>query len=85
MQSIERPSRIDFANGLAGPDGEPANETPPMSGCVTFEAIGTRTKMTVVSRFVDLEQMELMLGMGMSEGMTQAIGQIDALLAAASA
>ncbi len=85
MRAIERPSRIDFANGLAGPDGEPAPETPPMSGSVTFESIGNRTKMTVVSRFVDLEQMELMLGMGMSEGMTQAIGQIDALVATTSA
>ncbi len=54
-----------------------------MSGSVTLEAIGTRTKMTVVSRFEDLEQMALMLGMGMSEGLTQAIGQIDALLATA--
>ena len=58
---------------------------PPMSGYVTFEAIGTRTKMTAVSRFVDLAQMEMMLGMGMAEGMTQALGQIDGLLATASA
>ena len=38
--------------------------------------------MTVVTRFVSAEQMETMLGMGMEEGMTQAIGQIDALLSA---
>ena len=43
---------------------------PPMAGYVTFEAIGTRTRMTAVSRFVDLAQMETMLGMGMAEGMT---------------
>lgn len=85
MQAIDKPNRIDFANGLAGPDGEPTPEIPPMSGYVTFEAIGTRTKMTAVSRFVDLAQMEIMLGMGMAEGMTQALGQIDGLLATASA
>ena len=85
MQAIDKPNRIDFANGLAGPDGEPMPEIPPMSGCVTLEAVKRRTKMTVVSRFVDLAEMEMMLGMGMAEGMTQAIGQIDGLLATASA
>ena len=50
MQAIDKPNRIDFANGLAGPDGEPTPEMPPMSGHVTFEAIGTRTKMTAVSQ-----------------------------------
>jgi hypothetical protein len=41
--------------------------------------------MTAVSCFVDVAQMETMLGMGMAEGMTQAIGQIDGLLETASA
>ncbi len=85
MQAIDKPKRIEFANGLAGPDGEPEPAMPPMSGHVTFEAIGTRTKMTAVSRFIDLTQMEMMLGMGMAEGMTLAIGQIDGLLATTSA
>jgi uncharacterized protein YndB with AHSA1/START domain len=80
IQAIDKPSRIDFRNGLAGPDGEPTPEMPPMWGHVTFEAIGTRTRMTAVSRFVDLPQMEMMLGMGMAEGMTEAIGQIDGIL-----
>lgn len=35
-----------------------------------------------ITRFVDVEQMETMLGMGMQEGMALAIGQIDALLSA---
>jgi hypothetical protein len=39
--------------------------------------------MTAVTQFVSVEQMETMLGMGMQEGMTQAIGQIDDLLLAA--
>jgi len=85
MHEIEWPSRIEFANGLAGPDGEPAPDVAPMSGSMRLEAVGNRTKMTVVSRFVDLEQMELMIGMGMSEGMTLAIGQIDAVVTTAFA
>jgi hypothetical protein len=36
--------------------------------------------MTTVTRFTDVEQMQKMLAMGMEEGMTQAISQIDSLL-----
>ena len=84
-------TRHDFVVGgesryhLTGPDGEPMPEVPPMSGHVMFEAIGTWTRMTAVSRFVDVAQMETMLAMGMAEGMTEAIAQIDALLATAPA
>jgi uncharacterized protein YndB with AHSA1/START domain len=84
MQVIDRPNRIDFANGLAGPDGEPTSEMPPAGGFVTLEAIDGGTRMTAVTQFIDHSQMEMMLGMGMAEGMAQAIGQIDALLVAAS-
>ena len=38
------------------------------------------TKMTTVTRFTDVEQMQKMLAMGMEEGMTLAMGQIDSLL-----
>ncbi len=82
MQAIDRPNRIEFMNGLAGPDGEPMPGTPPMSGYVTLEATGPRTRMTVVSRYTDLSQMETMLGMGMAEGMTAAVDQIDGILLA---
>jgi uncharacterized protein YndB with AHSA1/START domain len=51
-----------------------------MLGYVTFEATDTGTRMTAVTRFIDAAQMQTMLDMGMQEGMTQAIGQIDAVL-----
>ena len=84
MDAIDKPRRLEFANGLAGEDGEPVPGVEPMSGYVTFEAIDGGTRMTAVTQFVDTAQMETMLGMGMQEGMTQAIGQIDALLSSAS-
>ena len=80
IQAIDRPHRINFANGLAGDDGEPAPGIEPMDGSVFFEVLGHGTRMTVVTHFVDVAQMETMLGMGMEEGMTGAIGQIDGLL-----
>jgi len=80
IDAIDKPRRLEFANGLAGDDGEPVPGVEPMPGYVTFEPVGGRTRMTAVTQFVDAEQMEKMLGMGMQEGMVQAIGQIDDLL-----
>jgi uncharacterized protein YndB with AHSA1/START domain len=80
VDAIDKPNRLEFANGLAGEDGEPVADVEPMSGIVTFEPRDGGTRMTAVTRFVNLEQMETMLAMGMQEGMTQAIGQIDQLI-----
>jgi uncharacterized protein YndB with AHSA1/START domain len=80
IESIDAPHRFEFTNGLSGDDGEPAPGVEPMGGVVTFERIGSGTRMTVLTQFVDTEQMEKMIGGGMEQGMRQAIGQIDALL-----
>jgi uncharacterized protein YndB with AHSA1/START domain len=83
IDAIDKPLRLDFANGLAGDDGEPAPGVEPMSAYVTFEATEGGTRMTAVTRFIDTPQMETLLDMGMQEGMAQAIGQIDDLLSSA--
>jgi uncharacterized protein YndB with AHSA1/START domain len=80
IDALEKSSRIDFANGLAGDDGEPMPGVEPSPSHVTFEAIDTGTRMTVLTNFTGVEQMERMIAMGMQQGMRQAIGQIDALL-----
>ena len=48
---------------------------------VTMEPVDTGTRMTVVSRFESELHLEEMLAMGMEQGMTEAMGQIDAVLA----
>jgi uncharacterized protein YndB with AHSA1/START domain len=85
IEEIEKPRRIEFANGLAGEDGEPAPGVEPMREAVTIEPTADGTRMTVVTNFVDVAQMEKMLEMGMQEGMVLAIGQIDGILAGAVA
>jgi len=42
---------------------------------------GGGVTMTVTSTFASLEAMEQLIAMGMEEGMTLAMGQIDAILA----
>jgi hypothetical protein len=49
---------------------------------VTIEAIAAgRTRMSFESRFPNTQAMEQVLAMGMEEGLTEAVGQIDAILA----
>ncbi len=47
----------------------------------TLEPSAAGTRMTLSSQFESLEQLEEMLAMGMEEGMREALGQIDAILA----
>ena len=49
---------------------------------MTIEEIGDgRTRMSIESRFPSTEAMEQLLAMGMEQGLTEAVGQIDAILA----
>jgi uncharacterized protein YndB with AHSA1/START domain len=80
IRAIDKPHRIDFDNGLAGDDGEPVPGVEPMPSSVSFEAVDGGTRMTSVTQFTDVEQMEKMIEMGMQEGMEQAVGQIDGIL-----
>jgi uncharacterized protein YndB with AHSA1/START domain len=45
------------------------------------EIEGGRTRLSIVSTFLSTEAMEQLLAFGMEEGLTQAVGQIDAILA----
>jgi uncharacterized protein YndB with AHSA1/START domain len=48
---------------------------------ITIQEIGAgRTQMTIRSEFPSVEALEQMAAMGMEEGLTQAVGQIDAIL-----
>jgi uncharacterized protein YndB with AHSA1/START domain len=85
IDAIDEPHRLEFVNGLAGDDGEPAPGIEPTAGHITFDATDTGTRLTAVVSFIDAEQMESMVDVGMPEGMAQAIGQIDAVLGTATA
>ena len=80
IDAIEPLKRLNFANGLCGPDGEPAPDMEPVMGEITLEAVDGGTRMTAFNQFADTAQMEQLLGWGMEEGMKLAIGQIDGIL-----
>ena len=79
--AVQAPNTLEFDDGFAGDDGEPSGFLGTTHCVVTLEGTGATTRMTTKSSFESLEQLEEMLKMGMEEGMREAMGQIDALLA----
>lgn len=82
IQQVDPPNSLVLHDGFANEDGTPNTEMPTNELRVTIEELPTgRTKMSIVSTFPNTEAMEQLLALGMEEGLTQAVGQIDAILA----
>lgn len=79
--AVDEPHSIEFEDGFADDSGAPNPDLPVTRAHVDLEPIPTGTRMTVMSGFSSLEQLEEMLAMGAVEGMVEAVGQIDAVLA----
>lgn len=79
--SIQRPNRLEFDDGFADENGEPSEEMGTVRAVVTLESSEGRTRMTTVSTFESMDQLEKMAAMGMEDGMREAMGQIEGLLA----
>ena len=78
----DAPNRLVFRDGFANDDGTPNDALPRNEARVTIQPIGDgRTRMSIESRFPSAEAMEQVIAMGMEEGLTLAVGQIDAILA----
>ena len=79
---VDPPHRLVVRDGFANDDGTPNDDFPPGEMRVTIQETGEgRTRMSIESLHPSTEAMEQVLAMGMEEGLTQAIGQIDAILA----
>jgi uncharacterized protein YndB with AHSA1/START domain len=79
--AVQAPTHLEFDDGFADDDGAPVEAMGTTHATVTLEDIGDRTRMTILSTFESEEQLNQMVEMGMEEGMKEAAGQIDALLA----
>ncbi|MBA2374410.1 MAG: SRPBCC domain-containing protein [Chloroflexi bacterium] len=76
------PRSLVFRDGFANDDGSPNPDLPVTTVRVNIEDIGGgRTRMSIESLFPSTEAMERVLAMGAEEGLTQAVSQIDAILA----
>jgi len=87
--SVDAPRTFEFEDGFAD-DGQGVPTTDTTRAVVTLEeadgaegadGAAGRTRMTIVTTFASLEHLDALVAMGMEEGMREAMGQIDAVLA----
>jgi uncharacterized protein YndB with AHSA1/START domain len=79
---VDPPRSLVFRDGFANADGTPNSDMPLGMARVTITDVGGgRTRMSIESEFADAAAMEQLLAMGQEEGLKEAVGQIDAILA----
>jgi uncharacterized protein YndB with AHSA1/START domain len=78
---VDAPHAFDIIDWFADETGAPNTDLPGTNATFTFEATDTGSRLTTVSRFASLDQLEQLIEMGMLEGTKQAMGQIDGVLA----
>lgn len=78
--TVNAPHSLSFEDGFSDDSGTPDLSMPIIRADVSLEQISDGTRMTVASTFADAGQFEQVSEMGMVEGMTAAMGQIDGLL-----
>ncbi|HJQ75795.1 MAG TPA: SRPBCC domain-containing protein [Acidimicrobiia bacterium] len=82
VEEVVPPHSLVVRDGFANEDGSPNTDMPTNELRVAIEEVGVgRTRMSIVSIFPSTEAMEQLLGFGMEEGLTEAVGQVDAILA----
>jgi uncharacterized protein YndB with AHSA1/START domain len=82
VTAVDEPRSIEFDDGFSDDAGQPNPDMPTIKIRVDLAATGQGTRMTITSSFATAEQMDQLVTMGMVEGMTEALGQIDEILAA---
>ena len=82
ITSVNPPTSLQFTDGFANDDGTPNAEMPVINVEVRLSEGADGTRMEIRSTYESREEMDKLIEMGMLEGTQQAVGQMDALLAA---
>lgn len=72
---------FEVRDGFAGPDGKPNPAMPSMRMVFTFEATDSGSRVSTTTYFNTADELSQLIEMGMEEGMRQAMGQMDDVLA----
>jgi uncharacterized protein YndB with AHSA1/START domain len=81
IKSVNPPKSLEFTDGFADQDGTPIADMPISTMHMQLTEHDGGTRMELRSTFESREQMEQWLDTGTAEGLQQAVGQMDALLA----
>lgn len=81
IEGVETPRRLTFRDGFADADGNPQEGMPVGRIEVEFHEHDGGTRVVSTTVYETADDLEKVLAMGMEEGLTQAIGQLDEILA----
>lgn len=78
--AVEPGRSFEVTDGFADENGTPNPEMPLMRMILTFEETPQGARLTTTTSFNSVEDYQRLLEMGMEEGLTSALGQLDAVL-----
>ena len=78
---VEPNRRFAIRDGFAKEDGTPDEAFPEIRMNVVFEATEGGSRFVAISTFPSVEAMERLIAMGMLEGLTAALGQLEGVIA----
>lgn len=78
--AVDEPNGFSFKDGFADEDFNPDEAMPVSTNTYTFTDVAGRTQAVFVSTYATAEGLQKVLDMGIVEGATEAINQIDGLL-----
>ncbi len=82
VTTVQPPESLEFLDGFSDAAGVPNPDMPTnITRVALTEEPDGRTRMRIETVFPDVETMHKLMEMGMEEGMTLAMGQIDGVLA----
>jgi uncharacterized protein YndB with AHSA1/START domain len=81
IESVDPPRSLEITDGFADDEGKPKADTPTGKMLMELSDHDGGTRMTLRNEFPSREAMQELLDMGQAEGMREAMGQMDALLA----
>lgn len=82
VTAVSPPTSLEFVDGFADENGVPISDLPEPTIRVRLHEHAGGTRMEMRATYGSLEAMEKVIKMGMEEGVREAVGQMDALLAA---
>ncbi|CKI63591.1 SRPBCC domain-containing protein [Mycolicibacterium smegmatis] len=82
ITAVDEPHSFSFLDGFADEDFNPNTDLPVSTNVYTFTEHDGGTRATYVGTYASAEALQQVLDMGVIEGASSAINQIDALLTA---
>jgi uncharacterized protein YndB with AHSA1/START domain len=80
-RTVDELKGFEVRDGFANPDGTANPQMPSMRMSFAFEATPNGSRVSTTTYFNSVDELHKLLGMGMEQGMSEAMGQMDAVLA----